>query len=208
MRKPAGPDQRDSFGLLVAGPAQALAEFPGAFQGCERRTLAVDVGGYDGKVVTGSQEVERHHHPVIESPFLGVTHVHIFHNHPDQALREFGIAGNAGLADAQPFLVLDRALVAVRHTQAIGRHVVHEEIGEVLGRNHDQRVRPGRFHTSAHRVHPGVEPLALRLVGALVTSGDSGGVAANAGEYQAHVPVIAYRPERTGPCRSTPSRMA
>ena len=208
MGEAAGSDKRDPLGLRIARFSQGLTELPGALQRRQWRPLAVDVGGNHRQVIAWRQEVKRNHDAVVEFPLLRVAHIDVFQNGPDQARCKIGISGNTGPGDTQPLLFFHRPLVAFGHSHAIGRHVVHEEIGEMLGGHHHQRIRARVFQLSAHDVHVRIKPFAQALLGALITSGNTRRVTANAGEHEAHCSVMAYRPPRTGPCLSTPSRIA
>jgi hypothetical protein len=134
------------------------------------------------------QEVQRHHDAVVELPFFRVGHVHRLHHFADQALRQRGVAGHPGLLDAEPLRVFDRALVAVGHADRIGRHVVHEEVREVLGRDDDHRVGLRRAHGFAEAMELRVELVLHRRVGQVGAARDAGGVAAHACKNQAHTP--------------------
>src|SRR4029077_10567325 len=106
--------------------------------------------------------------------------------------------------------------VAIRHADGEARHVVHEEVGEVLGRHHDERLRARGDELLAQAAEGGVEGLAQRRIGHARAPGDARRVAADAGEDQAHTPatfssicvVMVYTPARTCPCFAMPSRIA
>ena len=86
----------------------------------------------------------------------------------------------------------------------------------MLGGDHHQGVRAHRGELLAHAVVGGIEGFAQPRIGHGRTAGDAGGMAADAGKYQAHTPatfasisvVMVYTPARTGPWRATPSRIA
>ncbi|MNT47895.1 hypothetical protein D3C72_1846450 [compost metagenome] len=125
---------------------------------------------------------------MVELPFFRVGHIHRLHHLADQALRQRSVAGDGVLLDAQPLRVFDRALVAVGHADRIGRHVVHEEVREVLGRDDDHRVGLGGAHRLAEAMELRVELVLHRRVGQVRAAGDAGGVAAHACEYETHTP--------------------
>ena len=204
MREAAGADQRDALGNGVGRTPERLAERPGAGQRRERRTLAVDVGRHDRQVVVRRQEMQRHRDAVIELPFLGIGDVDRLHHLLDQPSRQRLVAGHRGALDAEECLVLDRAFVAVGHADGEGRHVVHEEVGEVLGRDHHQRVGPGRADVVAHPAERTLQRLPRLGVGALGAAGDAGGMAAGAAVNQGHQRVSRSALRRAS-CASTPS---
>jgi hypothetical protein len=111
---------------------------------------------------------------MVELPFLGIGHVDRLHHAFDQLARQRLVARHSGALDAQEGLVLDRAFVGIGHAHGEGRHVVHEEVGEVLGRHHDQRIGPRRADVVAHAVQCTLQRLARLGVGALGAGGDAG----------------------------------
>ena len=100
--------------------------------------LSVAVNRDDREVVARGEEVQRHADAVVELPLLRIGHVGGVHHPGDEAPGEVAVARHPGLLDAEPVGVLDGALVVVGHPDRERRHVVHEEVGEVLGRDHDQ----------------------------------------------------------------------
>ena len=74
------------------------------------------------------------------------------------------LPGTRRALDREPLLVLDRPFVRIGHAHAIGRHVVHEEIREVLGRDDDERVGTRRFEARAQLAELRVERVAHRWV--------------------------------------------
>ncbi|MPM75162.1 hypothetical protein SDC9_122153 [bioreactor metagenome] len=195
VRNAARADQGDALGALVARAAQGFAKGPHAMQRHQWRALAIDVDRDDAGVKCGRQKMQRHHDPVVELPFLGIAHVHGLHHFGNERERQFGVARDGAPLDAQPGGVFNWAFVCVRHADRKGRHVVHEEVGEVLGGHDDDRVRPriGQLLSQiAQRAMHGVFHLR---VGELRTPGDTGGVAANACEDKAH-DVLLISPSR------------
>ena len=186
MREAAGTDQGDALGHRISGAAQRLAEGPGTRQRRERRTLAVDVGRHDRQVVVGRQEMQRHRDAMVELPFLGIGHVHRLHHVLDQPARQCLVAGHGRALDPQERLVLDRPLVAIGHADGEGRHVVHEEIGEVLGRDHDQRIGLRRADVVAHAPERGFQRLARLGIRTLGAARHAGGMTAGAAIDQRH----------------------
>ena len=85
---------------------------------------------------------------------------------PMTAARQVRVAGHATALDREPRLVLDRPFVVVGHAHAVRGHVVHEEIGEVLGGDDDQRVGLRGFEARAQLVELRVERIAHFRVGA------------------------------------------
>ena len=193
MGDAAGADQGDAFRGGVAGLAQRPPKDVGAGRGRQGRALAVDVDRNDRHLPLGQQEVERHHDAVVELPFLGIGQVHVGHHGLNQAARQRRGTGEAPRCDAQPVRILNGTLVVVGHAHAVGGHVVHEEVGEVLGRHHHQRIRPRGADLGTHAVHGGVEGFAQLWVGALRPPRDARRVAAHACVNQGHY---------TAPCPS------
>jgi hypothetical protein len=120
----------------------------------------VDVDRNDRQIELRRQEVQRHHDPVVELPLLGIGDVDLLHHAAHQAQRQVGVAGYAGLRDAEPAGILDRPLVVVGHADRVGRHVVHEEVREVLGGDDDQRVGFAAASESPHGAEGGMEGVA------------------------------------------------
>ena len=139
----AGAHHGDAFRRGVAGLAQRSAELVGSWQGRQRRPLAVDVDWNHRQIGLRQQEVQRHHDAVVELPLLRVSEVDAGHDALDQAAGQGRRPRIGAWRDGEPLRVLDGALVALRHAHAVGRHVVHEEVGEVLGGDDHQRIRAG-----------------------------------------------------------------
>jgi hypothetical protein len=125
---------------------------------------------------------------VVELPFLGERDVDRLHHLLDQRLRQRGVAGHLRALDADPVRILDRAFVFVGHADRERRHVVHEEVAEVLGADDDQRVRPGGAELFAEAVERGVDGVLHGRVGQMRAAGDAGRVAADARENKTHTP--------------------
>jgi hypothetical protein len=142
--------------------------------------------GMTGQVEARRQEVQRHHDAVVELPLLREGDVDVVHRLGDEAAREIGVARNAGSLDAEPARVLDRSVVLVGHADRIRRHVVHEEVREVLGGDDDQGVRLGFAHRLAEASQLRVQCVLERRVGEMGAAGDSRCVAAGGGEDEAH----------------------
>jgi hypothetical protein len=130
--------------------------------------------------------VQRHHDAVIEPPLLGVRDVDVAEQRADHAARQIRVPGHRAARDREPLLVLDRPFVRVGHADAVRGHVVHEKVREVLGRDHDQRVGLRLLEPRTELVELGVERVAHLRLRALRAARDPGGVAANAGEDEAH----------------------
>ena len=176
----------DSFGEGVCGSAKGLAEGPGPMERRQRRALTVDVGRDDREVVSRGEEVERDHDPVVEQPLLRVGDVATFHHQRDEPFRQRLVAGHRHLVDAEPTRILDRPAVRIRHADCERRHVVHEEVREVLGGDHDERVGFRCFERQTHPVERGVEAVAQRRVGPVGPTGDARSVAAHPREDERH----------------------
>src|SRR5690348_7067638 len=107
-------------------------------------------------------------------------------------------------------------MVAIRHADGEARHVVHEEVGEMLRRYHDDGVWARGEELLAHALVGCVQWFAQRGVRHGGAPRDTRGVTADSGEHQTHTPatlssicvVMVYTPARTGPCLATPSRIA
>ena len=130
--------------------------------------------------------MERDHDAVIELPFFRVGDVDVVEYRLDEAARKFWCARNSGARDAQERFFLDRPLVELRHAHAIGRHVIHEEVGEVLGRDDDQGVGIGvlnRLAEARESAVNGIHMLGLSAVGA---ASNAGRMAARSVEDQGH----------------------
>jgi hypothetical protein len=132
--------------------------------------------------------VQRHHDAVVELPFLGEGDVRAVHHFLDQATREIGVAWHPGALDAQPFLVFDRTFIVVRHADRVGRHVVHEEVGEVLGGDDHEGVRTAVTDGVAHPAQLAMEAFAGLSVGLIGAAGDARRVAQGSEETEAHTP--------------------
>jgi len=184
----ARADHGEALRNEIGRPTQGLAQGPGTMQRRERRPLTVDVDGNNRQIVRRGQEAERHHDAVVTLPFLGERDIDRLHDLIDQPLREGGIAGDAGTRDAEPRRVLDRTTVAIGHADGEARHVVHEEIGEVLGRYHDERVRARGEELLAQAAIGGIEGLAQCRIGHVRAPGDTGCVTADTRKHQAHTP--------------------
>jgi hypothetical protein len=123
---------------------------------------------------------------MIEFPFLRVRQIHRLHHLAYQSLRERRVAWNGGARNAQPLRIFDRPFVILGHPHREGRHVVHEKIGKVLGRDHDQDIGFRGEEPAAHIAVGTVKLFDHRRIGHMRASGDAGRVTADAGEHQAH----------------------
>ena len=97
----------------------------------------------------------------------------------DESLGQITVAGRPELVEADPAGVFDRTVVEVGHTERERWHVVHEEVGKVLGGDHDDGVGFGGLDVGPHLVKRGIQAVAhvgICLIGA---TGDSRGVAAH-----------------------------
>ena len=74
---------------------------------------------------------------MIEPPFLGVGDVHRLHDRRHETPRQFLVSGNSHSFDAEPFRILNRAVIILRHAERERRHIVHEEIRKMFRRNDD-----------------------------------------------------------------------
>ena len=179
VRDAAGADDCDLLGHGIGRPAERLAEGPGPVERRERRTLTIDVDRDNGKVEPRGEEVEWHRDAVVEQPLLGVRDVDGRHDLGDQPLRQVAVARSLELVDAEPARILDRAVVEIGHADGEARHVVHEEVGEVFGRDDDDRLGPACFEIGPHVVERRVEGVAHLEVGEVLAAGNPGGVAAH-----------------------------
>ena len=105
---------------------------------------------------------------MVELPLLRIADVRGLHHLLDEPARQVAIAWYLVLVDAEPTWIFDRAVVAVGHAECERRHVVHEEVGEVLGGDHDDGVGFRRFEVDAHLIERDVEAIAnvgISLVG-------------------------------------------
>jgi len=100
--------------------------------------------------------------------------------------RESRRAGHARLGDLQERLVLGRARIVLREPEAEGRHVVHEEIGEMLGTDDDERIEARGLETPPQPLVGGEEHGALLLGRGLAAPGDAGGMDGGGGEGERH----------------------
>ena len=123
---------------------------------------------------------------MIELPFLGVGDVDVGEHGLDDAPRQVGVTGHTAALDRKPRFVLDRPLVGVGHAHAVSGHVVHEEIGKVLGGDDDQGVGLRRFEAHAQLVELRVERVAHTCVGAGRSARDARRMTANARKDEAH----------------------
>ncbi len=140
----------------------------------QRRPLAVDIDRDDRQVVTRRQEIERHHNAVIEFPFLGIGDVDSLHDFTRDARAEIRGTGHFRLLNLEPFRIFDRAFVGIPDADAERRHVVHEEIGEVLGRDDDQRFRAAVLDVLALLVELCIERVThLRVLAKIGAPGDT-----------------------------------
>ncbi len=155
----------------------------------ERRPLAVDIGRDHRQVKSRREKMQRHHDAVVAAPLLGVGGIHCLHDHFSEAPRECRIARNTAALDAQPRRVLNRTLESVADPEAERRHVVHEEVGEVLGRDHQQCFCTAVLNVPPLPVQGSVKSVALfDVFDQMGAPGDPGAVAQNAGVDQAHAP--------------------
>src|SRR2546427_2715810 len=69
-------------------------------------------------------------------------------------------------------------------------HVVHEEVGEVLGRDDDHGIGPRRLQPCAHVAEGGMEGIPGGRIGQVCAARDAGRVAANACKYQTHLKLL------------------
>ena len=156
--------------------------------------------------------MQRHHDAVVEFPLLGVCHVDVLQGGLDQAPGEVGGPRHGGARYTQPVRVLYRALVLLPHAHAIGGHIVHEEVGEMLGGNHDQGLGPTGFQRLPHSIHGGVQRAHILRVRHGLAAGYPRPVGTHPGKYQAHIAplpsVVTYSPALTSPCSARASRMA
>ncbi len=118
----------------------------------------------------------------------------------DEPAGQLAVAGHPDLVDLDPVGVLDRTVVEVGHADRERRHVVHEEVGEVLGGDDDDRVGPGRLERLAHLVEGDVQALAQRRVGLVVPAPDARCMAADTGEHEWHHRL----PSSPTPCAARP----
>ena len=123
---------------------------------------------------------------MIEQPLLGVGDVDGLHDLGDDPLGEIAIAGGSELLDTEPARIFDRSVVEVGHADREARHVVHEEVGEVLGRDHDDRLGFTRLEVDPHLVERRVERIANLGVGEILAAGDARSVAAHPGVHECH----------------------
>jgi hypothetical protein len=135
--------------------------------------------------------VQRHHDAVIELPLFGVRKVDFLQHRSDQSARQLRVSLDAGARDREPLFVLDRPVVVLRHAHRERGHVVHEEIGEVLGGDDHQRIGALGLDGFAHAREVRVERVARARLGPLGAAGDSRPMAAHADEDRAHAdPVV------------------
>jgi hypothetical protein len=137
--------------------------------------------------------MQRHHDAVIELPFLGIGDVDLIHDIGDQPLRQVRRSRNIGAFDAEPGLILYRPGIGLAHPDTKGGHVVHEEIGEMLGADHDQRLGARILNRLAHPLEALVQPVTEGGVGTFCPARDTRRVAANTCKNQRHLysPAIA-----------------
>src|SRR6185437_10719568 len=110
----------------------------------------------------------------------------VLHHGFDELARELRRSGYASSFDADPGLVLYRSLIAVAHADTDRRHVVHEEVGEVLRADHHQRIGPRGFDCLPHALECRIEGVPNRGLCALAAAGDARGMTADTGEDQTH----------------------
>ena len=101
------------------------------------------------------------------------------HDRLYQLFRQCRIPRNAGVIDAQPFFIFNRAFIGLSHTHANGRHVIHEKIGKMFRRDHDQCIGFTVFDRLAHAFEIGEEFVAHYRIGAFGTTGYARTVAAD-----------------------------
>src|SRR5512146_2729030 len=125
------------------------------------------------------------------------------------------------LLDSEPGLILYRSLVVLAHADADRRHVVHEEVGEVLRADHHQRIGPCGLQCLPHSLACRIERIPHRRLGPLLAARDAWGMTADTGKDQTHTsasrqvtPRTAhlasareYKPVLTGPYLRSPSRI-
>jgi hypothetical protein len=138
------------------------------------------LSGIDRDVVARRQEMQRHHDAVIELPLFRVCEVDFAQHRSDQPARQLRVPLDASARDRQPFFVLDRPVVVLRHAHRECGHVVHEEIGEMLGGDDHQRIGPLGLDCFAHAREVSVERVAHARLGALGAPGDPRSMAAHA----------------------------
>ena len=123
---------------------------------------------------------------MVELPLLRVGDVAALHDLTDEARRQVPVTRHPASLDAEPRRIFDRPLVGIRHADRERRHVVHEEVGEVLRRHDDQNVGTTRLQAGTHVVERGVEAVAQFGIGAVGAAGDPGSVGADTGEDERH----------------------
>src|SRR5581483_5753580 len=109
------------------------------------------------------------------------------HHVLDELQGEFRRAWEAPALDSEPRLILDGPFVVLGHTDTDRRHVVHEEVGEVLRPDHHQRIGTRGFEGLPHPVVGRVESISDRRFGAILASCYSRRVTTDPSEYQAHI---------------------
>ena len=137
--------------------------------------------------------MQRHHDAVIELPFLGIGDVDLIHDIGNQTSRQVRRPGNLRAFYTKPRLVLYRPGIGLSHTDTERRHVVHEEIGKMLGTDYDQRFGAGFLNRPAHPVETFIQPVAQDGIGAVGTPRDTRRMAAGTckNEWHRYSPTIA-----------------
>ena len=186
MGDPAGADDRDPLAHALGGVAYGLPQGVNAVQRRQRRVLAIDVHGNDRQIVVGRQMMQRHHDAVVEFPFLAIAEIHALHHALDQAQGNIPAAWNPGTGNAQPLGVFDGAVVVIRHAHRERRHIVHKKIGEMLGRDHYQRIRTRIAQRLAHAPITLHEVFPRRGLAAPGARRNTRAMAAHAAKYNTH----------------------
>ena len=155
-------------------------------QGSERRPLAIDVHRDHRQIEARCEKTQRHCDAVIEEPLFCVGDVDRVHHLSDDPLGQVSIARSPEPLDPEPTRIFDRAVVEVGHPDGEARHVVHEEVREVLGGNDDHRLRAARLEVGPHAVVRGVEGIADLRISEVLAAADTRGVTAHAGVDEWH----------------------
>src|SRR6185437_14236068 len=119
-------------------------------------------------------------------PLLAIADVGLLHHAFDELPRHRHTARYPPTRNAEPIRVFNGTLIGLRHADRKGRHVIHEEIGEVFRRHDDEYVGTGRLQGSFHPRVPGYQariPCRVRMLGA---SRNARSMAADPDENEAH----------------------
>ena len=171
MRYAAGADDRNLLRHRIGGAAERFTKRPCSVERRQRRTLTVDVDWDDRLIEVRREEVERHRNAMVELPLFGIRHVDRLHDLGDDPLRKVATARCSKLVDAQPGAVFDWAVVEVGHADSERRHVVHKEVGEVFGRNHDYRLGTRGLDVRSHLIEGRIERVTHGRVGLIGPTG-------------------------------------